>query len=174
MRQPAKITIEDINSLGPGQFATLLGGVFENSPWVAEEAWSRRPFSSVEELHGAMCAVVQLAGVERQEKLINAHPDLVGSAARLGTLTPESAREQSSAGLDRLSAEEISQFEKLNKAYRDKFGFPFVICVRENKKDAVIEGFSYRISNSREDEVERALEEIAKIARLRLMELIEG
>jgi len=168
-----KLTIEQVNKLDQREFVAFLGGVFESSPWVAEASWFNRPFGSVTELHTAMCDVVQSAGSPQQEALICAHPDLVGRAALAGTLTPASMREQASAGLDRLTLEEVSKFEELNRAYRGRFGFPFVICVRENKKEAILSGFSTRLTNSREAEVEKALEEIAKIARLRLEELIE-
>jgi len=120
-----------------------------------------------------MCNVVQRAGVAQQEALICAHPDLVGRAALAGGLTPAPKREQASAGLDKLTSEEVSKFEELNSAYRSRFGYPFIICVRENKKEAILSGFSTRLTNSREAEVEKALEETGKIARLRLEELIE-
>ena len=168
-----KLTIEQVNNLDQREFVAYLGGVFESSPWVAEAAWFRRPFGSITELHTAMRDVVQSREATKQEALICAHPDLVGRAALEGTLTPASAREQASAGLDQLRHEEVTKFEELNKAYRSKFGFPFVICVRENKKQAILSDFSTRLTNSREAEVEKALEEIAKIARLRLEELIE-
>ena len=167
-----KLTIEQVNKLDQREFVAFLGGVFESSPWVAEAVWFNRPFESITELHTTMSNVVQSAGATQQEVLICAHPDLVGRAALAGTLTPASTREQASAGMDRLTHEEISKFEELNKAYRGRFGFPFVICVRENKKEAILEGFSARLTNSREAEVEKALEEIAKIARLRLEELV--
>ena len=101
-----------------------------------------------------------------------AHPDLVGKAALAGTLTPESTREQSSAGLDRLSAEEIATFTRLNQAYKDKFGFPFVICARQNKKDSILAGFARRLDNSRAEEIAAALGEIAKISYLRLLDKV--
>ncbi len=168
-----KVTIEQVNALGQGEFVTIFGGVFEGSPWVAEAAWKKRPFGSLDDLHRVMRDVVQQAGGVRQETLICAHPDLVGRAALSGTLTPASTREQASSGLDNLTPGEISRFEELNRNYRDKFGFPFVICARENKKDAILAGFATRLSHSRESEIETALTEIAKIARLRLEELIE-
>ena len=168
-----KITIEHVNVLGQKEFVAFLGGVFEDSPWVAEAAWGQRPFRSLDDLHRAMSEVVQRAGGVRQEALISAHPDLVGRAALSGTLTPASTREQAAAGLDKLTSKEIVSFRELNKAYRDKFGFPFVICARANKKDAILEGFAARLGNSRQTEVATALTEIGKIARLRLEEIVE-
>ena len=162
----------EVNCLSRKEFVGALGGVFEASPWVAARAWQKRPFGDMEDLHRAMCWVVDSATTEEKLTLIQAHPDLVGEAARRGTLTPESASEQASAGLDRLSPEETARFNRLNKAYRDRFGFPFVICVRENKKEGILSGFGSRIGHSREEEMAVALGEIAKIARLRLADIV--
>jgi len=101
-----------------------------------------------------------------------AHPDLVGKLALAGKLTTESTNEQASAGLDKLSPEEISLFEKQNAAYKNKFGFPFIICARLNKKEAILRGFESRLKNSREQEIQAAVTEIFKIAELRLHDLI--
>jgi OHCU decarboxylase len=112
------------------------------------------------------------AGQERQLALIRAHPDLVGRAALAGTLTPESTGEQAAAGLDRLAPEEIAAFNRLNAAYRERFGFPFVICARENKKASIMAGFEARLANTRAPEISAALGEIAKIAYWRLHDAI--
>ena len=104
----------------------------------------------------------------RKIALIQAHPDLAGRAALAGTLTPESTNEQASAGLDRLSPDEFASFTRLNDAYRNQFGFPFVICVREHTKHSILQNFVQRLEHSREQEIDTALDEIAKIARLRL------
>lgn len=130
-----------------------------------------RPFADVDALHRTMVQIMANAGEERQVELICAHPDLVGRAALAGTLTSESNREQASAGLNQLSAEEIAAFQKNNAEYRRKFGFPFVICARLNKKEAILKGFETRLKNTREQEIKAALEEIGKIARLRLDDL---
>jgi len=160
--------------MGRKDFVSLVGPVFEHSPWIADAAWSKRPFSNVEQLHGAMVEVVRTADEPKQVALIQAHPDLVGRLAREGKLTTESTREQAGAGLDRLSAAEIALFESSNQAYREKFGFPFVICARLNKKDAILAGFQARLDNSRAQEIQTALEEIARIARLRLQDIVEN
>jgi OHCU decarboxylase len=112
--------------------------------------------------------------VEQQVALIQAHPDLVGQAALAGTLTPESTSEQASVGLDRLSPEEIATFTRLNQTYHGRFGFPFVICVRENKKESILAGFATRLHNSRQREIETALGEIAKIGWFRLRDLVHA
>ena len=106
--------------------------------------------------------------------LIRGHPDLVGRAALAGTLTRESTKEQASAGLSQLTAEEIAAFQKYNAAYREKFGFPFVICARLNRKEPILAGFERRLHNSPEQEVAAALDEIFKIAELRLRDLIQN
>jgi 2-oxo-4-hydroxy-4-carboxy-5-ureidoimidazoline decarboxylase len=166
------MTLSQLNSLSLTEFVRVIGPVYEHSPWIAEATWDKRPFAGMEQLHEALCRTVKEAAEEKQEQLIRAHPDLVGRAALAGTLTAESNREQASAGLGQLSAEEIGLFQKNNQAYREKFGFPFVICARLNKKDAILKGFEVRLKNSRKQEIKAALEEIGKIARLRLQDLI--
>jgi 2-oxo-4-hydroxy-4-carboxy-5-ureidoimidazoline decarboxylase len=146
--------------------------VFEHSPWIAEAAWVRRPFASVEALHAVMCEIVRAAGEEKQLALIRAHPDLVGKLALAGQLTKESTGEQASAGLDRLTAEEVELFQQNNAAYKAKFGFPFIICARLNKKAAILNGFKVRLQNSRAQGIQAALTEIFKIAELRLRDLV--
>ena len=168
----ARFTTAQINALSREEVVRVIGPVFEASPWIAEATWPQRPFANPNELLDALCRMVTNAGMERQVQLINAHPDLVGRAALQGALTPESTGEQASAGLNRLSAEEIALFQALNQSYRDKFGFPFVICARLNKKEAILAGFRTRLGHSRDTEIKTALEEIAKIARLRLEDLI--
>ena len=153
-------------------FVAAVGFVFEHSPWIAREAWQQRPFESVAALHGAMTAVVDRAPAERQIALIAAHPDLAGRVAREGRLTAASTQEQRSAGLDRLTPDEINRFETLNDAYRKRFGFPFVICARENTKESILAALDARVRNDPRAEVRTALSEIAKIARLRLTEAV--
>jgi OHCU decarboxylase len=169
-----KYSIAEINSLSRDDFVRVIGPVFEHSPWIAEASWTKRPFVSLEELHRALWGTVRVAGEEQQLALIRAHPDLVGRAALAGTLTPASTAEQTSAGLDRLAPDEIAALQKFNQAYRDKFGFPFVICARLNKKEAILNGFRERLQHSRAEEIETALEEIAKIAKLRLQDIFQS
>ena len=163
----------EINNLNQAEFVSRLGFLFEGSPWVAERTWAKRPFHSFEELHNALCAEMYGASLDYKLGLINAHPDLVGKAALEGTLTRHSTGEQASAGLDSLSADEVVKFSRLNGEYRERFGFPFIICVRENKKESILAGFATRLNNSREQEIDTALAEIAKIARLRLLDTIQ-
>jgi 2-oxo-4-hydroxy-4-carboxy-5-ureidoimidazoline decarboxylase len=167
-----RLSISQINALSPDEFTRVFGPVFEHSQWIAEQTAAKRPLAGLEQLHGAMCDVVRTAPLDKQLSLIAAHPDLVGRAALAGTLTKESTTEQASAGLNNLSPQEIALFQKQNAAYRQKFGFPFIICARLNKKDAIIAGFERRLRNTHEQEIKTALEEIFKIADLRLRDLV--
>ena len=160
--------MEPINALDRAAFVQRFGGIFEHSPWVAERAWEQRPFADVDDLHRAMVAAVENAPREQQLELIRAHPDLAGRAAIAGELTADSTREQSSAGLDRLTPDEYEHFTRANAAYRERFGFPFVICVREHTKETILAAAAARLQHDQRDEERTALEEIAKIARLRL------
>jgi OHCU decarboxylase len=143
-------------------FVAVCGPLFEHSPWIAERTWTRCPFGSLDALYRALCAAMFAATVDEQVKLIASHPDLVGRLAREGRLTHESTAEQTAAGLTQLTADEIEQFDSYNKEYRDKFGFPFVICARENKKNAILAAFPVRLNNTREQEIQTALSEIAE------------
>ena len=161
-------SLDTLNRLDRNEFRRSLGGVFEQSPWVADRAFDARPFASSEALHAAMVAVVLRAAREERLALIRAHPDLGGKAARAGAMSAPSVAEQSSAGLDRLTDEEYARFERLNAAYREKFGFPFVIAVRRHDKRAILAAFEARLGNGVDDEMQAALGQIAEIARLRL------
>ena len=145
--------LSQINTMDPGQFVQIAGPVFEHSPWIAERAAAQRPFASVDSLHAAMCEVVRQATVNEQLELIRAHPDLVGRAV----LTTESQGEQFAAGLANLSAEEVALFDQCNRDYKSRFGFPFVICARQNKKDAILAAFPIRLRNTIEAERSAAL-----------------
>lgn len=165
------MTNSQLNTLSRDEFVRSVGPVFEHSQWIAEAAWAKRPFANVEVLHSVMCDIVRVAGEEKQLALIRAHPDLVGKLALAGQLTKESTGEQASAGLDRLTAQEVELFQQNNAAYKAKFGFPFIICARLNKKEAILSGFKVRLQNSRAQEMQAALGEIFKIAELRLRDL---
>jgi OHCU decarboxylase len=150
-----------------------LSRLFEHSPWVAEAAWHRAPFARVADLQAAVEAAVREAPGERQLALILAHPELAGREAEEGTLTRESSSEQASAGLNRLIPEELEAWRRLNRSYRERFGFPLIVCVREHTKESIIAWGNARLDNSREQEIEVALGEITKIAWLRLADLLE-
>ena len=162
------IALEKLNTINAGEFTAALGDIYEHAPWVAELAAARRPFASLAALHEAMAQAVRDAGSDRQVSLLRAHPDLAGKVARAGSLTAASTAEQSSAGLDRLSEEEYATFHRLNDAYRQKFGIPFIICVRRHTKSSILSQFERRLRNDAGAERETALAEIFRIAALRL------
>ena len=162
------IALSEINGLSHAEFARVIGPVFEHSPWIAEAAAAQRPFPNSATLHAAMCAIVRNAGEEKQLALIRAHPDLVGRVV----LTAESNREQTAAGLMQLTPEEVALFNRYNTDYKSRFGFPFIICARKNKKEAILGAFPVRLKNSREAEIQTALDQIFQIAELRLADLI--
>jgi OHCU decarboxylase len=168
-RQPAPARL---SGMEPEAFVATCGPIFEHSPWIAQRAWTLRPFASISDLHEKLCNIVASAAPDEQLALIRAHPDLVGRLAREGRLTRESTAEQAAAGLTELTEHEAAQFERYNQAYRDKFGFPFVICARENKKEAILAAFPQRLQHDRDREIATALQEIYKIARLRLADAI--
>jgi 2-oxo-4-hydroxy-4-carboxy-5-ureidoimidazoline decarboxylase len=168
------VSFEQLNQAEKPEFVRALGEVYENSPWVAERAFSRRPFASVSALFDAMAAAVAAASEEEKLELVKSHPDLAGRAALADELTPSSRAEQGALGLNSLSKDELARFEKLNEAYYEKFGFPFVICVRRQTRDALLDEFERRLQNTLEQELEAALREIDLIARLRLVQFIEG
>ena len=167
-------TLAQLNDLARAEFVATLGHLFEHSPWVADETWPRRPFRDAAHLHAELCATMRSAPVERQLALIRAHPDLAGRLALAGKLTAESTREQASAGLNQMRAGELERFQALNTAYRERFGFPFIICARLNARDAILAAMQARSANSPADEYAAALAEIEKIAWLRLTDLLQA
>lgn len=169
-----QLTLAHVNKAGWAEFMQLIGPVFEASPWIAEATWPRRPFATLADLHAALCATVRATPESRQLELLCAHPDLAGRAALAGKLTRESAQEQAGAGLTQLTAAELALFQERNAAYRARFGFPFIICARLNAKEAILAALARRQEHSREEEIRTALEEIFKIAHLRLRDLIQA
>jgi 2-oxo-4-hydroxy-4-carboxy-5-ureidoimidazoline decarboxylase len=167
-------SLDALNAMSAGDFAVALGGIYEHSPWIAEGAAARRPFATLAALHEAMQAAVQAAGAERQRALIAAHPDLAGKAARAGTLTTASTAEQLGAGLDRLDADEFAAFHRLNGAYREKFGFPFVACVGRLTKESILRAMDRRLAHDTAAETATALAEIGRIAALRLDQAVSA
>lgn len=143
--------------------------LFEHSPWVEERA-DARPSSG--DRHADLMAIVHDATTDEQLALIRAHPELVGKAAIDGTLTKASAAEQASAGLDRMTPAEYERFHALNAAYRERFDFPFIICVRLTDKAGILVAMETRLANSREQEISTAIEQIGEIVRLRLEEAV--
>jgi 2-oxo-4-hydroxy-4-carboxy-5-ureidoimidazoline decarboxylase len=165
--------IDDVNNMDHESFILHFGSIYEHSPWVAQGAWSCRPFGSVDALHAAMDSVMFAAPSATQMKLIRAHPELAGRLARLDQLTEASRSEQSQAGLDRLNQDQIAKMNQLNAKYLNKFRFPFIICARLNDADSIESAMRTRLRNDRTGEFQTALREISKIARLRLADLVK-
>lgn len=168
------IDLDDLNAKSKADFVADLANIFEHSPWIAEAAADQRPFTGVAQLLAAMTRVVQQASPDRRMALIKAHPDLANKTQRAAGLTADSSAEQNGAGLDRLSEAEYAAFERVNTAYRDKFGFPYIVCVRRHTKDSVLRDFQRRLPNDAAQEIERTLEEICRIAALRLDQQVSG
>ena len=169
----AVVTLSALNEGSREEFLFACGPLFEGSPWVAERAWPKRPFQSLEALHRELVASVRGASPEEKLALIRAHPDLVGRlSARSPELGAHSSREQAAAGLDSVTEDEARRFRAYNEDYFNKFGFPFVICARENRKEAILCEMPRRLGQSREAEMGTALTEIGKIAWLRLRDAV--
>lgn len=169
---PLALSLPALNGLARSAFTDVLGAVFEHSPWVAERAWEGRPFATVAELHAAMVVVVRRSPTEQQLALLRAHPDLAGKAARAGTMSADSVAEQASAGLDGLTDDEYARFHRLNTAYRERFGFPFILAVRRHDTTGILAAFERRLGHTPEQEIDTALAQVAEIARLRLESLV--
>ena len=169
-----KITIENLNAVPEADFAAALDGVFEHAPWVAAHAAQQRPFATLAALHAAMMAALQAAPHAQQHAFLNGHPELASKVARAGLMTADSVAEQGSLGLDRLSEAEYARFEALNIQYRERFGFPFIICVRRHTRDSILNEFQRRTSLVPEAEFSAALVAIGHITLLRLVAKVEG
>lgn len=167
-----KLSLTALNAMDLHEALERCGGFFEHSPWIAERALAERPFSTVRDFHAACMRAVEAADEPATVELIQSHPDLVGRLAREGRLTAESTREQAAAGLGSLTEGEIEAFERYNAEYRARFGFPFVICARTNRKEAILSAFPARLRNDRKTEIETAIEQIGEIAWLRMSDAI--
>ena len=167
------ITVSEVNRSSDIEFVEWLGGIYEHSPWVAERVSSQRPFASIDELHRKMAAAVASAPEAQRLALLRAHPELAGKEASAGTLTSESKREQAGAGLDQCTAEELVKIRTFNRAYLDKFDFPFIIAVTGLDKFQIIAAMEDRLGNDLATEFTTALAEVEKIARIRIDALID-
>jgi 2-oxo-4-hydroxy-4-carboxy-5-ureidoimidazoline decarboxylase len=166
------IDLASLNAMPRAAFLEALDGVVEQAPWVAEAVCAGRPFASLAALAAAFERTIAGAAADRRLALVRGHPDLAGKAARAGALTAESAAEQAGAGLDRLSDAEYDRFHSLNEAYRTRFGFPFLICVRRHGKESILRQFERRLGNDPATELDTAIGEIARIVALRLAERV--
>jgi 2-oxo-4-hydroxy-4-carboxy-5-ureidoimidazoline decarboxylase len=171
---PPSISSDELQRLERDRFVQLFGGVFEHAPWVAEQAYAASPFPSAERLHRVMVAAMRQAPRARQLELIRGHPDLAGRAAIRGALTDASSAEQAGAGLDQCTPAEFARFHALNERYQAKFGFPFILAVRGRTRSEILADFARRLDNSADAEFAEALDQIARIARFRLDDLIRS
>jgi len=167
-------SLSDLNICGKDDFVAALANVFEYSPWIAEQAAASRPFAGVIQLFDAMKSAVDRAAPELRMALIKAHPDLANKTQRAAGLTEESTAEQNSVGLDRLSDAEYDAFERVNNAYRAKFGFPYIVCVRRHTKDSILRDFERRLPNDAAAETNTSIAEICRIAALRVDQLVSS
>lgn len=166
-----------IRTLNRDEFLHQFGGVYEHSPWVAEKCFDEGGHIGAQkpsDLAGPFAHIVEAAGPEPQLLLLRAHPDLAGRLARGGALTSESTSEQAGAGLDACTDEEFDEFTRLNSAYREKFGFPYILAVRGRHRREILENFRQRLPNERADEFREALNQVHQIARLRLQAMDEA
>jgi 2-oxo-4-hydroxy-4-carboxy-5-ureidoimidazoline decarboxylase len=163
------VALEEVNALGKDEFVARLGAVFEHSPWIAERAWHKRPFRSIDELHRAMLAAI--ASKDEKLQLARAHPELAGGQA----LTLASTSEQARLGFNALSREELDEMNRLNRSYRDKFGFPCIVALRLHaERHSVMAEIKRRLSNDAGTELANALEQIGHITRGRLERIVNG
>ena len=168
------VDLAALNQMEAASFVASIGETFELAPWVAEAAAAKRPYRSVTDLHAAMMDIVRAAPREAQFAFLRLHPDLAGKAARAGKVTDDSRREQASAGLDSLSDAEFERFHRLNDAYKARFGFPFIVCVRRHTRDSILSQFERRLTHDAATEFASAMQEVAYITRLRIAGKVSG
>lgn len=165
-----ELTIDELNEVGNDDFVDILGSIYETSPWVAERAFPEQPFASADELQQTMERVVREATNEEKLALLRAHPNL----GEQTEMTDASKSEQAAAGLDQLTPEQYEAFERLNETYEEKFEFPFIMAVKNQTPTAIREAMERRIEHSNSEEFATALEEVHKIAELRIEELVKA
>lgn len=165
-----KYSVDDLNQMSQGEFVVVLGEVFEHTPTIVQQAWEQRPFATLDDLHQGMVQVVERFSIDEQLALIRAHPDL-GAKAKMAEA---SVQEQAGVGLDRLTAEEFDRFQTLNQAYKAKFGFPFIVAVKNHTRDSILSAFEQRLNHSVDVERQQALDEIFQIAGFRLAHIINS
>ena len=161
--------INKINKLSKSEFIKVFANIFENAIWIAEELCNQKPFDNFEELSSKMLNIFETATKEKQLKILNAHPDLANKT-KISILTPDSLKEQINAGLDQCTKEEFNEFKKLNNTYK-KFGFPFILAVKEKTKIEILNNFRKRVFSDPEIEFDEAVKQVKQIANLRLKEL---
>ena len=163
-------TIDKINKLSRSEFVEIFANIFEKTKWIAEKLYNQKPFDDFKDLCSKMLGIFETAGKETQLKILKAHPDLADKVT-VNSLSTISRAEQSNAGLNQCSKEEFNEFKNLNKAYKQKYGFPFIIAVKGKNKIEILDDFKKRIVNSVDEEFNEAIMQVVKIANLRLNEI---
>ena len=161
--------INKINKLSRSEFVKVFANIFENTEWIAEELYNQIPFNNFEELSSKILNIFETATEEKQLKILNAHPDLANKT-KIGLLTPDSLKEQTNAGLDQCTKKEFNEFKKLNETYK-KFGFPFILAIKEKTKIEILDNFRKRVSSDPKIEFKEAVKQVKQIASFRLKEL---
>ena len=161
--------INKINKLPKSEFIKVFANIFENAIWIAEKLYNQKPFDNFEELSSKMLDIFEAAKKEKQLKILKDHPDLANKT-KISSLTPDSLKEQTSAGLDQCTEEEFNEFKKLNDSYK-KFGFPFILAVKGKTKTEILNNFKTRIYSDQETEFNEAIKQVKQIASMRLNEL---
>lgn len=167
-----KVSLAQLNTLPDAEFVQAVGGIFEQSPWIASAVVEQRPFASQEALLSAMFQVVEKAPGEKLLELLRAHPDLAARLGEVSSLTPESQNEQRSAGLLDLQPQVAAEMRALLQTYRQRFGFPFIICARLNNLETILTALRQRSDCSPVEESANAWREVQKIAALRLADIL--
>jgi len=162
--------INKINIFSKSEFVKFCANILENARWIAEELYNQKPFNNFEELSSKILNIFETTTKEKQLKILNAHPDLANKT-KISLLTPDSLKEQASAGLDQCTEEEFDEFKHLNKLYRKKFGFPFILAVKGKKKKEILDDIKKRISFDPTTEFDETIKQVKQIASLRLKEL---
>ena len=161
--------INKINKLSQSEFIKVFANIFENTEWIAKELYNQKPFNNFEELSSKILSIFETATKEKKLKVLKAHPDLANKT-KISLLTPNSLKEQISAGLDRCTEKEFNEFKKLNHTYK-KFGFPFILAVKGKTKIEILNNFRKRIFSDPKIEFDEAVKQVKQIASLRLKEL---
>jgi len=162
--------LNKIEKLSETEFTEVFGNIFENASWVAEKLYIQKPFKNFKDLSNKMISIFENANNQKKLKILNSHPDLADKT-KIGTLTQDSNKEQSNAGLDKCTEEEFNEFKNLNSEYKNKFGFPFILAVKEKKKSEILINFKKRVLCNKQMEFDEAIKQVKQIASLRLEEL---
>ena len=167
-----RITLAHLNSCPPEAFCAALADIWEHASWVPRQVVDQRPFADTDALHRAMVAVVAAQSEAERVAFYAGHPELAGDDARRGAMTAASVHEQGTLGLEHMAEQEAQRWNALNRAYRERFGFPFILCIRRHTRESALQAFEQRLQHDRATELAHALDEIATITRLRLGRLM--